>query len=71
MKIKLFCFFLVLFGVLGALMTSWSQTPKVKSGHVIRIKIRSADPALIAMLLKGHQVYELSPEISTINKTKK
>ena len=40
-----------------------------KSNKIIRrIKIRSADPALIAALLSGKQNYNLPPELSTVNK---
>jgi len=46
-------------------------TDKTKTNTSVRkIKILHADPALIAMLLKGHSVFTLSPEISTVQKTK-
>ncbi len=43
----------------------------VKTTITRRIKIRSADPEFIAMMLgkkAGNQSYEISPEISTLNK---
>ena len=40
------------------------------NGKIVRrIKIRSADPAYIAMMLRGHQNFNLPPELSTVNKS--
>ena len=43
---------------------SFAQDGKI----VRRIKIYSADPYFIAMMLSGHQNYNLAPETSTILK---
>ena len=54
--------------ILASLMLvsmSFAQDGKI----IRRIKIRSADPYFIAMMLAGHQNYNLAPETSTILKT--
>ena len=42
----------------------FSSQSKPENKIIRRIKIRSADPRLIALLLAGHQNYNLSPEQS-------
>jgi len=54
--------------ILASLMLvsmSFAQDGKI----IRRIKIRSADPYFIAMMLAGRQNYNLAPETSTILKT--
>ena len=67
---------LLVLGMVGGLLAGChAQGPdtKVKPDTKIvrRINVHSADPALIALMLKGHQVYGLAPEISTVEKTKR
>lgn len=65
---------ILVLGMIGGLLAGChaQNAPKDTGSKIVRrIKIQHADPALIALLLKGHQVYTLTPEISTIQKTKR
>ena len=60
--LNLMCAVTVLFAATFAV----AQQPAADNKVVRRIKIHSADPALIALLLAGKADFQTSPELSTI-----